>query len=345
MATAALAETVANRGQQARAISLYKRALEIRRGSLPKDHPDIGSTLIKMAATADAAGLTPQALAWLDEAAAIYSRARASEQPQLFSGLLTARGAIERRRGDYAAAHRSFSEALVQRERMYGGTHPMVAETRADLAAVELAQGSPTAALENALAAEKIGREHLRATIRYLPERQAMAYATRRPRALDLALSVAAVDLDLDPSLLLDAVIQSRGVVLDELVSRSPTINSSNPQIASEMASAIQARQRFANLVVRSMQETVSRPVLDEARQKSESAERVLAERSVESNADRARALVRFSDVDAALPAGSVTRLIRELRPDETGASSGTAGRCTQTGPLLWRVRSPRRHR
>jgi CHAT domain-containing protein/tetratricopeptide (TPR) repeat protein len=305
MATAALAETVANRGQQARAISLYKRALEIRRRSLPKDHPDIGSTLIKMATTADTMGLTTQALAWLDEAASIYSRARASEQPQLFSGLLTARGNIERRRGDYVAAHRSFSEALVQRERMYGAAHPLVAETRADLAAVELALGSPAVALESALTAEEIGREHLRATIRYLPERQALAYATKRPRALDLALSIAASDPDRGSTLLLDVVIQSRGVVLDELVSRSPTTHSSDPQMASEIASAIQARQRFANLVVRSMQETVSRPVLDEARQKSESAERVLAERRVESNADGVRTHVRFTDVDAALPAGS----------------------------------------
>ena len=66
----------------------------------------------------------------------------------------------------------------------------------------------------------RAGRDHLRFTVRYLPERQAMAYAAKRPRGLDLALSVTAAAVPNDASRVFDSVIRSRGVVLDELAAR-----------------------------------------------------------------------------------------------------------------------------
>ena len=42
-----------------------------------------------------------------------------------------------------------------------------------------------------------------------------------RPRGLDLALSIAAVNGSLEPAQVLDAVIRSRGVILDELAARA----------------------------------------------------------------------------------------------------------------------------
>src|SRR4029078_967135 len=112
------------------------------------------------------------------------------------------------------------TQALAERERIFGRAHPLAAETRATLAAVELARGQRDAALAAALEAEQSGRDHLRFTVRDLPERQAMAYAAKRPRGLDLALSVTAAALPNDASRVFDSVIRSRGVVLDELAAR-----------------------------------------------------------------------------------------------------------------------------
>jgi CHAT domain-containing protein/Tfp pilus assembly protein PilF len=313
-----LAETVAARGQRTRARALYEQALQLRRRTLGPEHPDITSTLINLARVVTDMGQAG-AITYLDEAEAILSRPGVSAQPQRLSSLLTVRGSIEIRRGEYAAARASFAAALVQRERMYGAAHPLVAETRADLAVVEMAVGSYDLALTNAVAAEQIGREHLRATIRYLPERQAMAYAARRPRALDLMLSVAASDASVGSASLLDVVIQSRGVILDELIARGGAIRASDRQVESLNATAVRARQRFANLVVRSLQESVPAVMLDDARQQKEDVERALAESSAEARAESRRADIGFRDVDWALPHNSV--LVSFVLYDRTKAT------------------------
>src|SRR5262249_17827791 len=158
-------------------------------------------------------------------------------------------------------------------ERVFGRSHPLAAETRAALAAVDLALGQRDAALTAALDAEQVGRDHLRFTVRYLPERQAMAYAAKRPRGLDLALSVIASAMPPDASRVFDSVIRSRGVILDELAARRVASYSVSAQPGGVAATAIAARQRFANLVVRSLIEPVPRAVLDDARKQKEDAE------------------------------------------------------------------------
>ena len=68
-------------------------------------------------------------------------------------------------------------------------------------------------------------------TVRYLPERQAMTYAAKRPRGLDLALTIAR-ESGTNPTAVFDAVIRSRGVILDEFAAahrRAST--SSDPEV------------------------------------------------------------------------------------------------------------------
>ena len=133
-----------------------------------------------------------------------------------------------------------------------------------------------------------------------------MAYAAKRPRALDLALSIVASESAAAPKSVFNAVIQSRGVILDELVAREKARSGSGPETASLNATAIQARQRYANLIVRSLQEQVPRAMLDEARQQKEDAERALAESSVDARTEMRRADISFNDVDEALPHDAV---------------------------------------
>src|SRR5262249_8453101 len=145
-------------------------------------------------------------------------------------------------------------------------------------------------------------------TARYLPERQAMQYAERRPKGLDLAISILAAGLVEQPSRVVDGVIQSRGLILDELAARARSAVSVDPELAPLNASVSNARERFAHLMLRSVQgvDPVPRSVLDRARQEKEDAERILAQRSVSVRTELERARVGFSEIRNALPLRSV---------------------------------------
>ena len=136
--------------------------------------------------------------------------------------------------------------------------------------------------MTGALDVERLAREHLLFTVRYLPERQALTYASTRPQGLNLALTILSAS-PADSSRVLDAVIRSRSVLLDEFAAaRRRETSSSSPDMAKLVAETTAARQRYANLVVRSLREPVARDVLDEARRQKDDAERALGERNLE---------------------------------------------------------------
>lgn len=296
----ALAEVVASRGQFARARALYQRALTIRRRNIESARPDVAWTLTNLARTIADQGQVTLALGYVQEAIATYKRAGAFDEPDHLARSLELQGLLQARRGELADAHASLAAAIAERERIFGAAHPLVAESRAALARVELAEGSLADALRDALDAERSGTDHLRFLVRYLPERQAMTYSAKRPRGLDLALSIA--DRGASAAPVLDAVIRSRGVILDELALRARAPEVQDQESATLRAAAVQARQRYANLVVRSLQEPVQSTVLDEARRQKEDAESTLAEHSAAARAELARAQVGLEEVRAALP-------------------------------------------
>jgi CHAT domain-containing protein/tetratricopeptide (TPR) repeat protein len=302
----ALADVAAARGQLKRAHATYERALQIKRRSLGTDHPHVAWTLTNLARTEADMGNMALALRHLEEAIAIFKKSGASDEPDQVARVLELRGILEARRARYRPARNSLEDALEERARIFGAGHPLVAQTRVTLAAVDFALGNTDQALAAALDAERFGREHLLFTVRYLPERQAMTYAERRPQGLDLALTITAAKSVGDLTPVLDAVIRSRGIVLDEFAARPRAGSASDPDIKGLVERVTSSRQRFANLVVRSLQEPVSRSVLDEARREKEEAERALAERSVETRAELTRLSAGSAAVRRALPEGSV---------------------------------------
>ena len=263
----ALAEVAALRGQLDRSRELYERALAIHRRQLGPNHPQVAWMLTNLARTVADQGNTAQAIRYVDQAIAIFQKSGSSDEPDHFARVLELRGTLQMRAGNLPQARASLVEALAARERIFGRAHPLAAETRAALASVDFAQGQLEPALTAALEAEQNGRDHLRFTVRYLPERQAMAYAAKRPRGLDLALSIAAAAVPNDASRIFDSLLRSRGLLLDELAARRAASYGDGPQSTPNTSNAIAARQRFANLVVRSLAEPVPRDLLDEARE------------------------------------------------------------------------------
>jgi CHAT domain-containing protein/tetratricopeptide (TPR) repeat protein len=337
----ALASVAVSQGELRSARELYEQTLALRRRTLGNTHPDVAWTLANLAGTLADLGSLTLAARYLDEAIAIYQKSGTSDEPDHFARVLELKGSLEARQGNLSGARVTLASALAERERVFGATHPLTAETRVELARTDFALGGRADPMAAALQAEQAGRDHLRFTVRYLAERQAMAYASKRPRGLDLALSIAAAGAIGDPSDLLDATIRSRGVILDELATRSRTIDESDPHVASLRAAATTARQRYANLVVRSLQESVSRAVLDEAKQKREEAERALAERSAEGRAELLRISAGLEEVRRALPQKSaLVSFVRYERTQLAGQPPRTR-QVSSYAALITRSESP----
>ena len=311
------AEALAARGANARARALYTRALGIRRRALGNAHPDVAWTLANIGRLDFRSGDVPAARRAVQQAIDIYSRSGASDEIDHLSRVLTLKARIDMARGDVSSARATAGEALETRRRVFGGNHPLTAESEADVAAADFGLGMFGQAFFSALDAERIGRDHLRFTVRYLPERQAMAYAAKRPKGLDLALSVIAAGGVADASPVFESVVQSRGVILDELAARA-RLTTADPASSALNASLVSARQRFANLMLRSLQgeDAVPRDMLDQARLQKEGAERAMAEVSAVARADLERARVGLKDVRGALPQGSA--LVSFVRYDRT---------------------------
>jgi CHAT domain-containing protein len=300
-----LAEVLIQRNQLQRARDLYTRALSMRQKKLGAEHPDVAWTLMSLARTNAAMGNLATATTQIADAIRIYNRGGTSQSDDSLARAFAFRGDIEMRRASYGDAAASFSQALDLRERRLGANHPLTADARAAFARAQLAVGADEAAFSLAVRSEEAGRDHLRQTIRYLPERHALGVAASRPRGLDVAVSLAVDHAPGERSAAaLDALIRSRGVVLDELAARGQ-VDRTNPALATLAASVAASRQRLAALTYRSLRgdESVSPALLDRARQQKEDLERQLAESAGPGEIVRAR--IGLEEVRRALPASS----------------------------------------
>lgn len=323
----ALAEVVAARGRLTSARQLYEQALGLRRRALGNDHPDVAWTLTNIAEVLDRSGSIGDAMLSVARAIQIYQRIGAGDEPDHLARALALRGSIELEQGKPEAARSSFSEAGTLRRNIFGDSHPLTADTQVSLAAADFALNRRDGALTEALDAERVGRDHLRFTIRYLPERQSLEYAAKRPRGLDLAVSILIADDGRSrASAVADAVIASRGVILDELAARARVVAGAKPELSSLNTAVTATRGRFARLMLRSLQDPASTPraMLDDALQQKEDAERVLAESSLVVRAEEAHARVGLDEVRRALPQDSA--LVSFVRYNRTsfGGSRGT---------------------
>jgi CHAT domain-containing protein len=299
-----LAGVAASQGRFDHARRLYEQGLAMRRRTLGPAHPQVAWTLASLAAVTWKAGEPAVAARLADEAVAAFDKSGAGDEPDRFAQALELKGLLQASTGRVHEGRANLEKALSERSRIFGRTHPLVASTQVSIAEVDFVGGSKDAALAIALDAEREGRAHLLFTARYLPERVALAYASRRPRGLDLALSAALATPDRRADVL-DALIRSRGLILDELAARAHMLRTGGPKMSATSQRAQQARQKFANLLVRSLDEPVARSLMDAARQEKEDAERALAEESASERAEIARTAVGLVEVRRALPAGS----------------------------------------
>ncbi|MFC2173273.1 tetratricopeptide repeat protein, partial [Acidobacteriota bacterium] len=242
---------------------------------------------------------------------AIASREKSigSEHPDLAGSLDELAIALDYAgRGDeakryYDRAHRILEKAL-------GPDNPDVADSLKNLADYFARTGDYADAMDSALRAETISRDHANLTISTLPERQALRFAAVRTTGLDIALSLGSTHLHRDASSVSkswDALIRSRALILDEMAGRHRTVAEANriSRLAQDLATT---SQRMANLMVRGPGRDTPeryRQILDEARIDKERAEQALAEVSVSFREKQTRSNVGCERVVAAMPADS----------------------------------------
>ena len=276
-------------GSPEEAVELLERAAAIRRDVYGPDHPALASTLRNLSLAYLHLGNSARARELAEEslrAAERISPSHASCATALHT--LTRVALVE---GDAGRARELAGRALAIDVAAFGEWHPRVAEDRVILAQALRASGDDPAAIEEALRAEKIAREHVRVTVRGLSERQALAYAAARPDGLGLALSWLEAGADAPTvAAVWDAIVRRRGIVLREIVARKRALRQGAEGAGEHVDRWNEVNARLASLVVRGAPDDDAEAygrLLAELRAEKEEVERRLA---VESAGGRAEA-------------------------------------------------------
>jgi CHAT domain-containing protein len=287
-----------------------------------------------------------------ERAVAIKERELGPLHPNLATSLINL-GLERALSGDPAAAKPLVEGALVIREAAFGPDHLLVAgalrnlvgllimlheddEAKAVLerarrieegvygaASAELAAntGAAKEAFTAASRTEALNWDQVRLTVRTLPERQALAYASSVSSGLDLMLQLSSAnpgDRQMSAAAW-DAVIRTRGIVLDEMAARHRSASTSeSKEIAALVEALASTRQRLADLYVRGVRDDSPeryRLLLEEAIQEEERAERNLAEKSAEFREDHSRNQIGLPDLVATLPAKRALVAFVRYRP------------------------------
>lgn len=287
---------------------LLVQALAIEERSLGPDHPNVAATLASLVRLARRTGDAARAQQALDRAAAILERSFGSEHPALMKLLVEMSRTLEFSPTP-ERARPLIEHALAIGQHAFGAGSAEVGQTQAALASYLARSGDRHAALGTALAAEEAARQHVRLTVRALGERQALLYARTRATALDLALGLLAEDpagTGVWREKVLNSLVQSRALVLDEMALRRRIVASTEDAETTRLSRELTAaRERLARVVVRGPEaETPDRYqlLLDQTRREKEHAEEALAARSLVFRNQESRAAIGLRDVEQAMP-------------------------------------------
>jgi CHAT domain-containing protein/tetratricopeptide (TPR) repeat protein len=316
-------------GKFGAAADYYHRALDMRQEFAP-DSLHVSHSLVDLAKVARAQGNRSRAMEYYRRA--LEMGKKSCPNSWCVTDILNDLGELAYEEGDLAGSESYVRQAVEMREKSLGPMHPDLARSLNSLALTLAAQGRTTEALGEALRAERMGAEHLRISVRTLSERQALAYEGIRASGLDLALTLAG-EHETAPSTrseVFDAVIRSRGLVLDELAARHRSAyKSADPEVARFADQLFSARARLATLVFRGggdMKPDVYRSLLGETRAQKEKAERMLAEKNIAFRQERARTHLGIKEIAASLPRDAVlVAFVRYARHDLQKTGAGKA--------------------
>jgi CHAT domain-containing protein/tetratricopeptide (TPR) repeat protein len=324
-----LASVYRDEGLPGGALPLLERALTIQQQRLGRDHRDVALTHAELATILRQLGQRDRAQNHVERAADIWAASGSPEGPE-FSGVLSLYGRVQQDLGHPAVARDYYLRALDIQGKVAGRAHPVYAETQAELASVFAALGDHRAALSEAASAEATSRDHRRLTLRYLPERESLAYAAQRPQSFDLIVSLAPL-LEGGASSAIDSAIRGRALVTDEMATRQIRQGNDDAEGARLHGELVSAQQRLANLLVRGagqLDPTRYAASVVQVRREAEDAERRLAGHSAAFREQLEVAQIGVDEVRAALP--RETMLVSFVRYERTRWDAVPAPRSTR---------------
>jgi CHAT domain-containing protein/tetratricopeptide (TPR) repeat protein len=340
-------------GDAAGAKGLIERSIAIKGKALGPEHPAVARALLQYGKVLQEMGRSAEAAAQFERALAIFEKAYGADHPET-ADALSALGKLRMATGAPDQAGPLLERALAIREKVLGPDHPSVADALNDLAVLRWRSGAPPVeVLGLALRAEGIAREQFRRTAGSLSEAEALRYEAIRATGLDTALTaLTAKSAPADaPASVLDQIVRSRALVLDEIARRHRSIVHGADPETNALAGALEAaRNRLARLIVAGPDP--KRPELyaerlRKAQSQRELAERALAARSAPFVRERATIDIGLSDVLAALPEGAalVSFVVFDKIGDQRSTFAGTTAsqRTSPSRGYLAFVRPPGR--
>lgn len=297
-------------GKGSEAVSLYERALALRRANLGEDHPSTATTLQNLAVALHETGRTAEAVPMLEQAIAIREKKLGPDHPDLAVSLANL-ARVQYESGHAAEALPLIDRALAIREAKLGPAHPDTARTEVLKSRILEALGRTDEAIDTAVGAEAVWRADVRRVARFLPESTALSYARRRASGLDAAVAAA---VEAGPRVspermqrVWECALRSRAVVLDEMARRAKAIRkSADPATRAAEAKLASAVSAWSRLVTQGPgRKEDPRHAVDAARAEIDAAERALAEASADYRREVQAREPSADDIRRVLPVGT----------------------------------------
>jgi CHAT domain-containing protein/Tfp pilus assembly protein PilF len=355
-----LAGVLRESGDRAGARDLIERSIRTYEQALGKENAKLVDPLVSLGELQLEAGDKAGAEAQYTRALEIQQKAVGTDHRRTAAALdhLAALRGVEKNYAEEARleqeAIRTFAKAVG--ERSYYAAEPLARLAQA-LGHLERQDEALRAALESAA----IRRQHLRVTMRVLPERQALLFAAGGNPGLDAALSLVARQRGAsaqDQRKVWDELIRGRGLVLDEMAGRHRAVFSAVgsgaiPPLAQELRTA---RERLARLVVSGPDGKAAstyRARWERARAEVDRAERALAGQVSDYRRELDSERAGYTEMAAALPASGALVAFARYRDEgadeylafvlKAGDSAPSLVRLGPAAPLEARVSAWRR--
>lgn len=275
-----LALVIRDRGELAAARALLERSLEVREAQLGTDHPSLAVPLQNLAETLADLGQFDAALALDERALRLREKALGPDHPEV-AALVHNLAILSANLGRAVEAQQLAKRALTSLRSSLGPEHPRTAVCQVTLARLQALHGEFEAAVDSALAAEKILWQQYWLTAQYLAEREALAFARSRGEAQDVALAVATAVSPVQRRRVWEAMANGRAPAFSVVAARRQACASGGGEASGALAALERAREAYAGLLVKAATaEAPPAPAeLERARFAAEEAERLLAER------------------------------------------------------------------
>jgi len=298
-----LAIALASNGQLEEAEPLFTRSLEIRIRTFGKDNQAVAHSLVNLAemngSLHEYEKQKDYARRALDTLEKLGDTNRWLIGSALSSLTNAARGLGET---EYAVQYSTKTTATM--EGAFGRFHPEYARALAVHARVLVENGQLQDGWKAAMESETLSREHLALTIQTATERDALAYAASRASTLDLLVSLALSDFPVMSAW--DSVTRSRGLVLDEMMTRRRiSLQVSDPALLGLWNDVDAANRQLAKLVVTGPKQGEPDDFdasVSAARTGKERAQRAFADASIEYRRNITLGRSGLDDVIDALP-------------------------------------------